>query len=102
MTGAAGLAPIIALAHVFSNGTLFVQQGFSSIIHVPASGTYQLFLASPPADMDNAIAVATPFGSLRGITLLTASPDQIIVSTFDTPTEVLTDSDFMIIVFDAT
>jgi hypothetical protein len=102
MTGEAGLAPMIALAHVFANGVLFVQKGFTIAPHVPGSGTYELFLTNPPADIDNAIVVATPFGAIRGINVITAPPDKIFVSTFDTPTEVLTDSDFMIIVFDAT
>jgi hypothetical protein len=103
MTGQAGLAPVIALAHVFANGTLFVQKGFSAIApHVPGSGTYQLTLATPPVPIDNAIVVATPFGGASGINVLTAPTDQVFVSTFDTTTEVPADSDFMVVVFDAT
>jgi hypothetical protein len=103
MTGQAGLAPVIALAHVFANGTLFVQKGFAAIApHVPGSGIYQLFLASPPGSINNVIAVATAFGSIRGASVSTAPPDQVFVTTFNTTTGLNVDSDFMVVVFDAT
>jgi hypothetical protein len=94
---------VIALAHVFANGTLFVQKGFTGIApHVPGSGVYDLTLANPPANIDDVIVAVTPYGSLVGVTLITAAPDRILVTTFDTTTGLNIDSDFMIVAYDAT
>ena len=63
-----GVAPILAVAHVATDGTYLSNIGFvgPSAIHVLNSGTYQLTLASPPADDDDVIVVALREGNAFG------------------------------------
>lgn len=102
-TGVAGVAPLIAAARVDVNGAFVSQQGFSGIAHTPASGTYALTLANPPASLDDLSVQVTQVnfdGSGEQLVDFT-DPDVIEVFTFDS-TGTISDRPFMVAVFDLT
>jgi len=93
---------VIAGAKVLANGTFAAQQGFVGSSQL-GPGEYDLLLASPPASLTDAVAVATILDPSPGgeVTVNFGVPNHVFVHTSNSA-GVSADHLFMIVVYDVT